>query len=143
MGKINITNLTILLLFQVVLFFSCRSAPNGFEVKLLPEDVHSSVAYGTLLIDSKVNQALIGVKCDGFERVEWHESKIDENQIMRMIQIPYPIHLVADRKYSFQPGGSHLMLFGRTRKLIEGENLRITFSFSDLSKKESFARVVK
>lgn len=143
MGKINITNLTILVLFQAVLFFSCRSPAKDFEVKLLPEDVRTSVAYGTLLIDSKENQTLLRIECEGFDRVEWHESKIDSKQIMRMTKIPFPLPVLADRTYTFKPGASHLMLFGRNRKLLEGDVLRLTFYFSDLSKKETYARVVK
>ncbi len=141
--KINYTNGSILLLFQAYLFFSCAHEQSQFEIRVQPEMVASSAAYGNLWIDSKEEKTLTEIQCTGYTTVEWHKSSSDARGIMRMRKVPFPITLKQNQMYSFVKGGDHLMLLGKKQPIKEGDQLGLTFIFSDLSKIQLFAKVVK
>jgi len=145
--KINITNLAILILFQLILSFSCKSE-NGdliknqtmFTVRLAPDNAKTSVAYGSFLPHQS---ALSKIECEGYDQVEWHQTVIDEKGIMRMRKKNLPISLVKNKEIHFVPNGDHLMLIGKNRKLKEGDLLQILFIYSNETKTQITAKVVK
>jgi copper(I)-binding protein len=141
--KLNTIKWTLLLLFQVNLSFSCTSPPADFTVRLAPDQVKTSVAYGSFLSDPKNDLVLTKIQCEGYDFVEWHESKIDEKGIMRMNKKPYPLSLKKNTMYSFVSGGGHLMLMGKNRKISEGERLLLTLSFSGQVDRTIKAKVIK
>lgn len=140
--------MSILVLFQVILFFSCRQAPETFIVRLAPSVIRSSVAYGSLRLEAFLNDKdsqilLTTLTCDGYDRVEWHETTLDEKLVMHMQKKDLPFLLEAKRVYVFQPGSTHLMLLERNREIKEGEILTLTFGFSNDSKITFPARVTR
>jgi len=142
--KIITTNLTILLLFQVYLLFSCSERKGAdFEIRLAPDQVTSSAAYGNILFHGSKDLSLSRIECEGYASVEWHESRIDEKGVMHMKRVAFPRLVMGQKVYSFSRGGDHLMLIGRTRKIVEGETLLLTFYFSDDSRKQIQAKVTK
>jgi copper(I)-binding protein len=66
-------------------------------------------------------------------RIEPH-SMIMNGEIMKMRKITP--ELFKNKKYKFQPGGNHLMLFGVKRKLIAGGEINLLFTFQLKNKKK-------
>ncbi|MCZ8156297.1 MAG: copper chaperone PCu(A)C [Leptospira sp.] len=137
----NLTNLSILLLIQVNLSFSCRKLDSSLTVRLVPDHAKLSVAYGDVTLATQKPEKLVEINCEAFGKVEWHDSKIDEAGVMRMNEVPLPLEIEKGKLYRFEPNGQHLMLKDKKRNLKLGERLTFTFRFADLSELVLFAEV--
>lgn len=76
---------------------------------------------------SKISDAIIGVESPVAERVEMHQSKVDENGVMKMRR-QVAIDIKPGETINFKPGGHHLMLFGVTLE-ADQTDAAITFKF--------------
>lgn len=101
------------------------SAENGvIRQPLGGRDV--TAAYMILTADQ--GDALVAASTPIAEEVELH-THIHEDGVMRMRRVD-DIALPAGEAVRFQPGGLHLMLFGVSEDLTEGEAAPITLNFA-------------
>ncbi|WP_281277627.1 copper chaperone PCu(A)C [Leptospira idonii] len=132
--KINITNLTILLLFQVNLFFSCtketgREKEEGAIVADLwmrprPPGVRMVSIYGKIQNNGSYERKILSWQSSSFSSLEMHESKLDEKGIMRMKEIPLPVVLPVGES-NWEPGSTHIMGIGAVSEKEEEAFLEV------------------
>jgi hypothetical protein len=60
--------------------------------------------------------------------VEMHETKIDENDVMRMTLLS-KIEVPAEGSVSLEPGGKHIMLINLKQELKPAEKISLTLNF--------------
>ena len=87
----------------------------------------NSAAYLVLRNPGRVPDRLVGAVTDVAERVEIHESLLVED-VMRMQKID-GLAVPPNGAVELNPGGIHLMLFGLSRALVEGEKVDLTLRF--------------
>ena len=85
-------------------------------------------------LDLTVNQDAVIIKIEAkmIGRIEAH-SMIMDGEIMKMRKITP--ELIKNKKYKFEPGGKHLMLFDIERKLEVGDGINLLFTFQLKNKK--------
>ncbi|MEJ1996399.1 MAG: copper chaperone PCu(A)C [Limibacillus sp.] len=66
---------------------------------------------------------LTGASTQAAATAELHTHRMD-GDVMQMRQVP-SVEIPAGGALAFQPGGHHVMLFGLTRKLAEGESFQL------------------
>ena len=95
--------------------FARASIPNG-------------AVYMTLKNEGSVDDALVSAASDVAEAAELHESKMDENGVMKMGPVPN-IPIPAGGSATLQPGGFHIMLMGLKKQLAPGDKFSLTLNF--------------
>ena len=85
-------------------------------------------------LDLTVNQDAVIIKIEAkmIGLIEAH-SMIMDGEIMKMRKITP--ELIKNKKYKFEPGGKHLMLFDIERKLEVGDGINLLFTFQLKNKK--------
>ena len=91
------------------------------------ESITNSAVYLVLRNRGGVADWLLGAETDVASRVEVHESRIVDD-VMRMRRID-ELEVSPEATLELKPGGLHLMLFGLTRSLVEGEEFELTLHF--------------
>lgn len=121
---------TIFLLAAAILLSAC-GAPGEIEVKepwMRPTVLGENAAVYFLLYNNSQNaDQLIGVSSNVSDRVEIHESKM-ENDVMQMNMVS-SLPLEAGSEFIFEPGGLHVMLVGVDQELKPGEHIQVTLHF--------------
>lgn len=100
-------------------------------IRVLPGDLPLA-GYFVLSNPGEQGLTLVGAHSAAFRQIEIHRS-MDESGVARMMKVeraPIPAHA----RLVFEPGGFHLMLFGRTRTLQPGADVAITLEFADGSR---------
>jgi copper(I)-binding protein len=82
----------------------------------------------SLVNEGAVDDALVSAETDVANTVELHESKIDEEGVMRMSPVPN-IPVPAGGSATLQPGGLHVMLMGLNQELAVGDTFNVTLNF--------------
>lgn len=78
---------------------------------------------------------LIGIETDIAAKAELHESKVDANGVGSMSHLD-GADLPAGGTLSLERGGMHVMFFGLTRPLLEGERHKATLIFEQAGRVE-------
>ena len=84
---------------------------------------------------------LTAVTSPGFGRIEIHRS-VGEAGVTRMARVG-PLVLAPEETVAFGPGGLHLMLYNATRPPLAGDEIPLTFAFSNGDRIEVAAEVRK
>ena len=86
-------------------------------------------------IDMTVSEdaKIIMIEAKMVGRIEAH-SMVMDGEIMKMRKITP--ELVKNKKYIFEPGGNHLMLFDIKRELKAGDGINLLFTFQLKNKKK-------
>ncbi len=90
--------------------------------------IPNGAVFMELMNQGRVDDSLISAQTDVADAVELHESKMDENGVMRMspvANIPVP----AGGSAILEPGGLHVMLIGLKRELAVGDKFSLTLNF--------------
>lgn len=103
------------------------------------EDMHGaadhggavSAAYMVIQNDSDTDVTLISAATDAASIVEIHETTVDENEVMRMRELPDGLTVPAGEQAELVPGGYHVMLIDLTRELNPGDSVTLTLAFAD------------
>lgn len=82
----------------------------------------------TLKNQGQSDDTLLSAKTDAAKTVELHETKMDENDVMRMQPVPN-IPLPAGGSVMLKPGGLHMMLIGMQKELAPGDKISLTLTF--------------
>ncbi len=93
-------------------------------VRLLPPGVPNTAAYFSIQNQSDTSQTLIGVSADFAAKAEIHNHVLVDD--MMSMQQQSEVVIQPGGVVSFSPGGLHIMLFGLTQPLREGQS--VTFS---------------
>lgn len=99
--------------------------------------VKTGAIYLTLHNESKHDEELIAASTPVAERVELHDHKMD-GDIMRM-ERQDSVAVPAGESVTFKPGGLHIMLFGVSKPIHEGDEVPVTLNFASGAKVEAVA----
>lgn len=99
-------------------------------IKQLPPVVPMRAGYVTISNPSKQAHEIIAFQSESFERVEMHESQLDDEGVLRMVQLE-SIVLPAESSVELRPGGKHLMLVSPLNDLQTGDRVNLTVTFQD------------
>tara|TARA_B100000795_G_scaffold172219_1_gene129862 strand:- start:253 stop:684 length:432 start_codon:yes stop_codon:yes gene_type:complete len=124
----------IFVLFSIFPFLSYGeeflvNTENNLISKLRPGQ---KVTAGFLDITVNHDAVIIKIEAEMIGRIEAH-SMIMDGEIMKMRKITP--ELIKNKKYKFEPGGKHLMLFDIERKLEVGDGINLLFTFQLKNKK--------
>lgn len=72
---------------------------------------------------------VIGASSDDFEQVEIHRTLI-EDDVARMVPVEQ-LKIPAGGRIDLKPGADHLMLIGPTRRLVEGDKVKLILRLED------------
>lgn len=106
----------------------------GGEAKITISDTaarattENGAVYMTLKNEGAEDDALVGAKTDVAKTVELHETKMDENDVMKMSPVPN-IPIPAGGSVTLKPGGLHVMLIGMQKELAAGDKISLTLTF--------------
>ncbi len=91
----------------------------------------SKVMAGYMMVHNKTAKpiTLISASAKGFDYVEMHKT-VTEDGLSKMIK-QEKLVVPANGKLKFERGGLHLMFFGPTRRVVQGESVPITLKTSD------------
>jgi periplasmic copper chaperone A len=89
----------------------------------------SGAIYFMVHNNTETDDRLIAAKTDVAARAELHAHKEDANGVMTMGEIEGGIPLAAGDFIELARGGDHVMLFGLTRVLGDGDTLTLTLTF--------------
>jgi hypothetical protein len=126
--------LVVLLLVLAVVAAQCGPAPqsSGSDITITDPYARAAIPNGAvfmqLMNQGRVDDRLVSAETDVADAVELHESKMDENGVMKMspvANIPVP----AGGSATLEPGGLHVMLIGLKRELAVGDKFSLTLNF--------------
>lgn len=92
----------------------------------------TAAAYMTVINNSGVADRLVGASTPVANRAQFHIEN-DDNGVMRMREVS-AIDIEPGARFSFKPGGTHVMLVGVKEPLREGETLPLTLDFEKAGK---------
>jgi copper(I)-binding protein len=90
---------------------------------------HAQTAAVYLTITAGMADRLIGGRTAVAGRVMVHQT-IENNGVMRMMEVPGGLQLTAGQAVRLEPGGYHLMLTGLTQQLKQGDRFLLTLHFA-------------
>jgi len=88
----------------------------------------NGVIYLNLANEGSSPDVLLSVESQVAAAVEMHETKIDENDVMRMTPLA-KIEVPAGGSVSLEPGGKHIMLINLKQELKPNEKISLTLNF--------------
>jgi copper(I)-binding protein len=103
------------------------------EITVTDAYLHASMPNGAVYLNLKNNgnagDRLVGAETDIAEAAELHETRLDENDVMRMRPLE-EVELPAGGSATLQPGGMHIMLLGLKQSLVRGDKIKLTLNFA-------------
>lgn len=88
-----------------------------------------SVAYMVIKNNSRQEQKLVSVSSVDFHHIELHQTT-NKDGMMHMEE-QSELTIPAQGQIELKQGSYHLMMMGRTRMLKEGDQVKLTFLYSD------------
>ena len=116
---------------------SVTPAPEGAEAASLtlisaklrvPTGDRPTAGYLGIANEGPAAETLTGITSPDFGRIEMHEM-VTEGSMMTMKKMD-SLTIAAGQTVTFEPGGKHLMLFDAKRALKNGDQVKITLTFS-------------
>lgn len=89
----------------------------------------SGGVFMTILNHSIEDDRLISVSTDAAERASLHNNSQDANGVMRMVEMEGGLLIEGMETRMLDRGGDHIMLFGPTRDLKQGDIITLTLTF--------------
>lgn len=89
----------------------------------------AGVAYMTIANNSDTTIVISGVRSPQFDRVEMHETSVDEQGVSRMKQLEQ-VEIHADESGEFRAGGKHLMLMDANPDTTAGSPVTLEIEYS-------------
>ena len=90
-----------------------------------------TAAFGTLVNDTAEAVTVVGATCPASDRMELHETVMDDSGAMTMRRVESGFVVPAEAERVLEPGGDHLMLLGIVDPIEPGEDLTITLDLDD------------
>ena len=104
----------------------------------IPAPAESAMAAGgfmAIVNNGTEADRLIGVESDIAEKVETHESKVDENGVGTMQHVDF-VEIPSGETVNLEHGGYHIMFMGLKEPLVEGEMVKATLIFEKAGRVE-------
>jgi copper(I)-binding protein len=104
----------------------------------IPQPAENAMAAGgfmAIVNNGPEADRLIGVESDIAEKVETHESKVDENGVGTMQHVDF-IDIPAGETVNLEHGGYHIMFMGLKEPLVEGEMVKGALIFEKAGRVE-------
>lgn len=104
----------------------------------IPAPAESAMAAGgfmAIVNNGTEADRLIGVESDIAEKVETHESKVDENGVGTMQHVDF-VEIPPGETVNLEHGGYHIMFMGLKEPLVEGEMVKATLIFEKAGRVE-------
>jgi copper(I)-binding protein len=128
--------ISVIVLMTAVLLMAaqCGGGASSAEAQIIITEPYAraGIPNGAVFMELKneggVDDALIRAQTDVAETVELHESKMDENGMMKMSPVPN-IPVSAGGATTLKPGGLHVMLIGMQEELAVGDEFSLTLDF--------------
>jgi copper(I)-binding protein len=125
-----------LLVLVALLGAQCGAAPvqetAESKISVLEPAARASIPNGAvfmkLMNEGNQDDLLLSAESEVAEAVELHESKMDENEVMKMSPVPN-IPVPAGETVTLEPGGLHVMLMGLKEELAPGDKFSLTLNF--------------
>jgi len=138
-------NITITSFFLVLFSISHASAVENITVqnawiREAPPTIKVMAGYLDIENSSDKDLILLAAESDEYERIEFHQSQI-ENGVAKMHQQD-EIIIARNSTFSFTPGGFHLMMFNPSSPMREGKPTSIKLIFKN-GKTHTFDTIVK
>jgi copper(I)-binding protein len=95
--------------------------------RAMPPVSATGAAYLSVHNAGPATARLVAAESDAAPRVELH-THINDGGVMRMRQVP-AIEVPPGETVALKPGGSHVMLMGLVRPLVEGESISLALRF--------------
>ncbi|MCK6625416.1 MAG: copper chaperone PCu(A)C [Anaerolineae bacterium] len=130
----NFIYLTILLIFATLAAQCGPAASSSQGGGITVSDIsarattQNGAVYMTFTNGGASDDVLIGAKTDVAKTVELHETKMDENDVMKMSPVPN-IPIPAGGSVTLKPGGLHIMLIDMQKELAVGDKISLTLTF--------------
>ena len=113
---------------------SSMAATTGVAVTdpwvVVPPTPDTTAAFGTLHNNGSTEVHLVGVDTDVAAMVQVHET-VTEGNVAHMQEVAGGLAIPAGGTVQLKPGGYHVMLMQLTRPVKEGDQVQLTFTFSD------------
>ncbi len=97
---------------------------------VVPPTPDTTAAFATLRNTSGQEVRLVGVDTDLAAMVQVHET-VTEGNVAHMQEVAGGLAIPARGTVQLKPGGYHVMLMQLTRPVKEGDQVQLTFRFSD------------
>ena len=137
-----------LLLTATLLAVACSPSPEpgppsieGAWIREAPPGASMTAGYMTVENPGEKDIELVEVRSDDFESIELHVT-VTEDGVARMRREDSVV-VPAGGSVEFAPGGRHLMLFGQTRPLAEGDSVQLVIGLADGTELRGTAAVVR
>lgn len=104
----------------------------------IPQPAENAMAAGgfmAIVNNGTEADRLIGVESDIAEKVETHESKVDENGVGTMQHVDF-VEIPPGETVNLEHGGYHIMFMGLKEPLVEGEMVKATLIFEKAGRVE-------
>jgi len=136
------SNVFLVALFMIIagLAAQCGSAPAGQsnqpEIEVTHPYALAAIAGGNGAIYLELTNkggspdTLLRVESQAADAAEVHETKIDENDVMRMTPLT-KLEIPVDGSVKLEPGGKHIMLVNLKHELKAGEKVGLTLIFAN------------
>ena len=127
----------ILLLAVSVVAAQCGAAPavqDTADAEIMIEEpyarasIPNGAVFMTLMNEGNSDDVLISAESEVAKAVELHESKMNEDGVMKMSPVPN-IPVAAGGSATLKPGGLHVMLMGLQKELAVGDTFTVTLNF--------------
>ena len=128
--------LRIVLIFVTGMFINsaCYSGGNGIHIhnaRIIETPPVTGMNAGYLEIENSNTHPVVltGVTSDAYDRIELHQSFMEQG--VAKMKRAENLTIAAQSRWTFEPGGYHLMLFGAARPMKSGDIVRLNLHFSD------------
>ncbi|MGH1419676.1 MAG: copper chaperone PCu(A)C [Hyphomicrobiaceae bacterium] len=105
-------------------------------------NVKNAAAYLVLENNGKASDRLIGVASDIAARTEIHETTVTDGYA-KMAAVPNGFEVGANSVVKLEPRGKHIMLFGVTQKLEDGQSFPLTLKFEKAGEVKVVVKIEK
>jgi len=123
--------ISLLLLFSSATSFAADVTVNNAWIREAPPVSQVQAAYATIKNNQTNDVQLISASSSAYKKIEFHQTVL-ENGINKMLHQP-SITIPHNSHVTLKPEGMHMMLFNPVKPLRAGEEVTITFEFSDNS----------
>ncbi len=90
----------------------------------------SAAAFMTIENHKIEDERLLSARSDLAARVELHTHREEANGVMKMLEVPEGFVIPAGGVHALARGGDHIMFFGLTRPLKDGDSVTVTLTFA-------------
>lgn len=92
--------------------------------------INNSAVYMSIENKKNSNIEIISVVSEVSNKAAIHQTKMEENGVMRMIHID-KLSVPANNTVKLEPEGIHIMLYDLKKQLVKGEKFNVTLKFQN------------